>query len=209
MDISELRKLVVSHIADPASQTVVTGQILQFINSAASDAATGGWLIDIDNTDITLTPGDYEYPIPAGIYIIGNLRKDDGYSGGFDLGLILAHEWTIHIDDYDGPIIHFNQLFLSDDDLDGTLMIQGFKKPIETYIDNDEIVDKGIESFIRERAVAYAARYAGRSGSQWARQYEQLFHDAWATSEEMMKIRLALQVETVKEYQIERRVPGR
>ena len=84
------------------------------------------------------------------------------------------------------------------------IRLLGQGRPTTEYIGKGTI-DTGMESFIRERAVAYAARNMSRHGGQHATQYAQLAQEAWETSEMMLKH----QAELFQPKRTSRKVPGR
>jgi len=120
--------------------------------------------------------------------------------------VILPHEWELVLAG-DLAYIRFDLRFASA--LGGeAITLTGFRQPA-VYTADDDVVDVGMEAYLRERAKAYGAQYGGRSGSQWARQYEQLFQDSFTVSEEMLTKQLGRQQTRLKKYLVLRQVPGR
>ena len=204
MDILSLKADISTLLHDPAQQVFVTAQILRFINDAARDATLGGWLVDL-NDDATLAfDGGTDYTVPVDFDHIVELSTPGVFPGSKNL--LLPHEWELVLEG-DLSLIRFDLRFASA--LDGeTITIVGFRNPA-VYTADDDVVDVGMEAFLRERAKAYGAQYGGRSGSQWARAYEQLFQDSFTVSEEMLTKQLGRQQARLKKYLVLRQVPGR
>lgn len=81
------------------------------------------------------------------------------------------------------PVIVFHQGFLSFT-ADVPIQFHGQKRPTETYASGDSL-DLGIESFVLERATAYASRFLFAQGDH--PHLDVIFREAWAASEDFLR----------------------
>lgn len=196
--VGDIKKSIALRVQDPAKQVVTDALLLQFINDAAKDAESGGWLSDLsEDTSITLTQGQADYDVPANFAYIKELFFGTNRIEQLFWRLVLVSGM---------PKIRFDTRVYSIQS--GTLTVVGYKKPKTNYVDDAETIDASIDSFLRERATAYAASYLGRSGTQVSQRYEQLFQDAWAISSQLLQDRQVLQQAFFGLNEL-RRVPGR
>lgn len=275
LTVEELRDEISHHIQDPARTLISDGQLLEFINSAAWDAANKGWLVDLqDDESLYLATSTFEYAVPASfayiheiweegdatdvgsnlnealdtsetdvdvvngtLYAVGDrIRIDSEWmqvtavvanvltvTRGV-LGTIAAthtsgtaifrgpgtynrwlpwSRWQIKRGLSNSPVIWFdNDLFTIT--VGHRLRVLGQSRPTTEY-GEDASIDTGMESFIRERAVAYAARNLSRSGSQHAQTFPPLGAEAYAASEDLLQ----QQAELFRPKRYSRVVPGR
>lgn len=204
LTIDELRDEMAHHLQDPASQFVNRAQLLAFINSAAWDAANEGWLLDTQDESLTLTSGDYEYNVPSGLAYIHEIWREATTASGIYPTFVPWHQWEIVLDAAGAPAIHFSRdSFTVTVGID--LRLKGQTRPTTEYSSGSSNIDPGMESFIRERAVAYAARNLSRHGGAHAQQYAQLAQEAMATSESLLQ----QQSDLFRPKRYSRVVPGR
>jgi hypothetical protein len=201
--VDELRDEIASHLQDPASRLVNRQQLLQFINSAAWDAANKGWVLETQDESLTLASDDYEYDVPAGLAYIHEIWQEAATGAGTYPTFIPWHQWEIVVDTGGTPAIHFSRdSFTITASID--LRLKGQTRPTTEYAE-DGSIDPGMESFIRERAVMYAARNLSSQGGAHAQQYAQIEQTAQATSESLLQ----QQGEFFRPKRYARAVPGR
>lgn len=201
LTITELRDEVSHHLQDPANLLVSQGQLLEFINSAAWDAATNDWLVPLDDVSLVTAADTYQYAVPANFQYIHDVWLESGTADLYDRR-VLRNQWRLLLVGAT-PTLYF------DPDLftivaTRNLKIVGHRRPTTEYTETSTI-DTGLESFIRERAVAYAARNLARHGGQHAQQAGQLEQLAWQTSEALLQNR----PEQYRLHVRSRLVPGR
>lgn len=199
MDVASLKKSIASHLHDPATRAVSDAQLLDFINDAARDAGNAGWLIDLDRSVIISSQNTDQFTVPANFVYILNIYNNSS-PGATRLEQFY---WKLVLTG-GTPKIYLDTRLTSQTN---SITIEGYKRP-STYTSDTDTIDVGIESFLRERALAYAARYMARSGSQIAAQYEQLFQDAFAVSDQILQQQLSRQL-MMYNLREARRVPGR
>ncbi|KKN84457.1 hypothetical protein LCGC14_0289190 [marine sediment metagenome] len=203
LTVDELRDEMSHHLQDPARLLVNDDQLLEFINSAAWDAANEGWVVDLDETEsTTLSSGTYAYDVPASFVYVHELIVADA-AGDYPLSqLIPWSKWQIVMN---GATVQF---LLSKDRFtitDGrAVKVRGQARPTAEY-SADGSIDAGMESFIRERAIMYAARNLSRHSGGHAQQYAQLMVEAKATSDELF----TRQAELFQPKTMSRVVPSR
>jgi len=209
VNINELRESLAQHVHDLGMEQVNARQLLIFINDAARDASQRGWLIPLEEDEsIVLASGTYDYDLPADFFIVVELQEEGETGGTFDV-IILPHEWRLVLDT-DIAKIRFDKRF-SNIITDGrALKVLGYHRP-SSYVEADPApdVDAGIESFLRERATSYAARYLAHIAPEQAQNYDALFNSAYTTSQDIIATQLLQQAQDLKRFEVQRRAPGR
>jgi hypothetical protein len=204
LTIDELRDEIANHLQDPASRLVNRAQLLEFINSAAWDAANEGWVVDLEEDEsLSLTTGTYAYTVPASFVFIHEVIIADA-AGDYPLSqLVPWSQWQIVMN---GDTV---QLLFSKDRFTITngraVKLRGQARPTSEYTSGTASVDAGMESFIRERAVMYGARNLSRHSGAHAQQYAQLAQETLQTSELMLQ----QQAELFRPKEYSRVVPSR
>ncbi len=204
LTVDELRGEIAHHVQDPAYLLVNRAQVLTFINSAAWDAQNEGWLLDTQDESITFSSSDFEYDVPSGFAYIHELWMEGTTGTSVYDTFIPWHQWEIVLDAAGSPAIHFSrESFTPTATID--LRIKGQTRPTTEYASASANIDTGMESFIRERAIAYAARNLSRQGGAHAQQYAVLAQEAMVTSESLLQ----QQAELFRPKLYARVVPGR
>lgn len=204
LTIDELQGEMAHHLQDPASTLVNRAQLLEFINSAAWDASNEGWLLNTQDESLTLTSADFEYDVPSGFAYIHEIWQEATAGTGVYPTFIPWYQWEIVLDAAGSPAIHFSrESFSITNAID--LRLKGQTRPTTSYTSALANIDAGMESFIRERAVAYAARNLSRHGGAHAQQYAALAQEAMVTSESLLQ----QQAELFRPKLYARVVPGR
>ncbi len=186
LSIDELRDEIGHHIQDPAHRLVNRDQLLEFINSAAWDAAASNIVLPIEeNESITLNTNTFDYGVPSSFAYIHEIWQESSSGAGTYTDFIPWNRWQLAFDDA-SPVIRFSREFFTVvNDID--LKVKGHSRPTSEYSSAEDTIDAGLESFIRERAVAYAARYMARNSGTQAQQYAQLVQEAFQTSENFLQ----------------------
>ncbi len=183
LTIEELRDEVGNHLQDPAHFLVNRQQLLEFINSAAWDAATGDWLLPKDDTSLVTASSTYIFTIPTGFEYIHDIWLESSTTDQYD-ERILRNQWRLLLVGSTASIVFDSVLFTIV--TTRNLKLVGHARPTTEYSEDTDNIDAGLESFIRERATAYGARYLARIGGQSSQQYAQLFQEAYQTSADML-----------------------
>ena len=202
LTIEELRDEVANHLQDPEHRLLNRQQLLEFINSAAWDAANGDWLIPNDDVSLATSASTYIYTVPTGIEYISDIWLESSTTDQYD-ERILRNQWRLLLVAAT-PSVVFDSILWT---ITATrnLKLVGHARPTTEYTEETDSVDQGLESFIRERATSYASRNLARQGGQHAQQYAVLAQEAYQTSENMLTNR-------PEQYQLQLRsrvVPGR
>ena len=183
MTVDELITDIGHHLQDPSHAVVNKTQTVGFINDAAFDAANEGWVLKMDDdVSVTVADGTFEYAVPANFVYIYELRDQTNYT---DLNVIHPSYWKI--EDGVTPVIRFSRDLYDSTTGAGALQIKGYKRPNQAYVAGTGTIDAGMESFLRERAVAYAARNVSKGSSGRAQAYVRLAETAWLRSESLME----------------------
>jgi hypothetical protein len=184
--VDELRDEIASHLQDPASQLVNRQQLLQFINSAAWDAANEGWVIALEEDEsLTLAAGTYDYTIPSGFAYLHEVYVANAGGTYGEAELVPLNRWRL-VYNSSAAKLRFSEEFFTITDTRSVKLV-GQARPTSEYSEDTDNIDAGMESFIRERATMYAARNLSRHGGQHAQQYAQLEQEALQTSELMLR----------------------
>ena len=202
LTIEELRDEVSNHIQDPAHLLLNRQQLLEFINSAAWDASNGEWLLPLDSESLETSSGVFEYTVPSTFVYIHEVWLESSTANQFDVRIV-RNEWRLQLVGSTSTLI-FDSL-LHSITVTRNLKLVGHLRPTVEYSEDTDNVDAGLESFIRERAVALGARNLARGGGQQAQQYAQLAQEAYQTSADM----LANRPEQFRMHLYSRLVPGR
>ncbi len=185
LTIEELRDEIAQHLQDPLHLLVGREQLLEFINSAAWDAANQDWLLPKSNESIETAASTYEYAVPSGFTYIHDIWLESSTANQFD-ERILRNQWKVGLVSTTATIIFDSILWTIV--ATRNLKLDGHARPNTEYTDSESI-DVGLEAFIRERAIMYGARNMSRHGGQHAQQYAQLAQEAFTTSEGMLQNR--------------------
>ena len=203
LTIVELQTEMGHHLQDAAHTLLNTAQLLAFINSAAWDAAAEGWLLDVQDESLTIASGDYEYDVPAGIAYIHEIWTEATTGTGLYPTFVPWHQWEIVLDASGDPAIHFSrESYTPVASID--VRLKGQTRPTSEYGASASI-DTGMESFIRERAVSYAARNLSRQGGTHSQMYAALSEAAMVKSEALLQ----QNAEFFRPKTYSRAVPGR
>lgn len=179
--------LQVARRARDASQGQVTAAAyLDFINMAIDDLKAAGWLQpQVTDTSITLAAEDFHYAIPSGFAYIQKIVIEDENDEYPENQVVPEFHWSIVLDAADTPAIYFDP-HIFDLLIPGrSVKIFGQKRPTGNLSGSDTIVP-GMESFVRERALAYALEYMADSTSETSQLRAQRAGQAWAKSEKML-----------------------
>ena len=133
----------------------------------------------------TLVADTYEYNVPAGYAYIRYMVVADSEGDYPDMNKIPNFAWRLALDDTDDPEIIFSKDIFDLLIAGRTVKIVGQKRPSQLITDDDSIV-AGMESFVRERAIAYAGEALAATTDALAQPRLQAAQQAWARSEAML-----------------------
>jgi len=158
MDFATMKKRVAMAAQDPLMRQLDDAQYGEMINLAVQDLGAAGWLLPIvEDESIVFVANTYEYNVPADFAYIRSLRYEDDTvtPSTYDYEIPKMH-WRLAYIAADTPAIVFDSrlyTFTAGDHL----KVVGQKRPTE-YTSDSDTIEAGMESFIRERAIAYTAR---------------------------------------------------
>jgi len=175
---------VAARVHDPTQVELTAAQYLAFLNDAIDDLVGMGWLLrQEEDVSITMASSDYSYDVPAGFAYIRWLREEaESPAGVYDL-IIPYHQWRLELRAASTPAIVFDSTVFFPR-AGKKLQITGQKRPSQSVAGGDTITS-GMESFIRERATAYAADFVSGGTSELATVRERIASKAWAVSNQM------------------------
>lgn len=172
-------------VHDVAMNEILRSQWLMFIRSAGMDARSSGWLVDLEDSEsLTVANDTWEYTVPAGFAYIEKIMLESTVNGtSVYIDAIPNSHWEPRLNG-SAPVISFaTQTSL---DVGMHLKVIGQARPT-IYIDENEVIDRGMEAFIRERTLYFAFRFMGAGLSELARWRQQMSTQAWQTSEMMLQ----------------------
>lgn len=181
MLVKDIRDLCATMCHDPSYGEISKAMWMQFITSAGMDARSAGWYLHAeDDESITVVANTWEYDVPAGFAYIEAILQESTVNGtSVYTDIVEKAYWDIRLN-AGAPVITFDNLWVMDEGK--KLKIIGQARPT-VYTNENETIDRGMETFIRERALYFAFRFLGAGGSELARWRQQMSTQAWQTSE--------------------------
>lgn len=166
-------------VGDTGSAELTDSQMISFINMAARDARNSGWLLRYQTQGSTADNSTYgsivdlSSTVFAYVSRVMTQRRDNG---PFEDELPGAYWWITD----DAKLVFNPGLFKPKA---GTpVLLLGQKRP-SLYTATGDTVDPGMESFLRERASAYALRLLAAGRSEFAQYRQQEAELAFRDSE--------------------------
>jgi len=177
---------VAESLHDPAMEKVDLNRLIKFLNDASRDARNEGWYVHkADDTSIVLADATYDYEIPAAFCSIYELWMEDIIGEGVFATPIQPALWTPELHSDAKSYIHFYSPFF-EPDAGRDLKIKGQGRPSTYTVSLTGEIDANMESFLRERALSYAARFLASGGAEFSPVYDKLGDKAWAISERLL-----------------------
>lgn len=188
--INTLATDVALRVGDTNLAEITQAQYIQFVNMAMADLDGSGWLQrQAEDVSTLLANNTWDYNVPAGFAYIQHIFMSD-VDGTYPVDAeIPQHMWYLGLDSTGlVPQIHFYPDIFVGVLISGRyLKIKGqarFSAPL--VLGNP--IPAGAESFIRERAVAYAADALSAGNDEQAQRRGRIADKAWATSNEKLKL---------------------
>lgn len=183
--IQELQDGIALRARDSGLAEITSAQIIQFINDAARDAASRGWLIPLSNdTSLSYTTSTYTYSVPASFAYIKDLL-DDGAE-------IRRAYWDLQYISSTPTIVFYGEATDIRITTGSTITVVGYKRPKSNYAAVGDAVDAGIEAFLRDRALAYVLQYMSAGTSELdtlrAQQRDRIYGESELTLQDRQKV---------------------
>lgn len=178
--------LVALRVHDKNQAELLAADYLSFINLAIDDLVASGWLLpQTEDESIVLVDNDFDYDIPAGFAYIRRLYVADSDSQFPSENEVPHHQFRLSLDVAGTPEIYF--LPDSFDMLVSgrNVKIVGQKRPSQS-VAGSATIEPGMEAFVRERAVSYAAEFLAAGVSELSQYRQRLAEVTWAKSEKML-----------------------
>lgn len=185
MNLETLRDDCALMVHDPSYNELSQAQWLTLVRSAAQDARSSGWMIPIEDSEsITCVGNTFEYDIPTGFaYIDGLLIEETITGSSVYVRPVPNSHWEPRLN---GGVAVFSFNTITELTVGKHIKVIGQARP-SIYVNADQNIDAGMESFIRERALYFAFRYLGAGRSELAGYRQQMAQQAWTTSELFLK----------------------
>ena len=163
---------------DTGQAEITSANIIKLINDAARDAGSRGWLIPLsDNTSLTYVTSTFNYSVPTDFAYIRDLLDDDE--------VIPRYYWRLRFIASTPTIVFFGEASDIRITNASVLTVVGYKRPKADYSALGDTVDAGIESFLRDRGLAYVLDYMSAGLSELdvlrERARERAFRDSEST----------------------------
>lgn len=153
---------ILDQIRGPDDLAIDIPKIQSYINSAAREASSSGWVLPIEEDEsLTFSANTYEYTVPSGFAYIYELRvEDDTTTPSTWNEIIEKHLWRVGYDESVDKIFFHRAYVLP---VDKSLKVVGQKR-LSTYSSLSDSVDVGPEAFLRARAMASALGFVHSAG---------------------------------------------
>lgn len=185
MDFATIKTYVAVRIHDSGKTEVSDANLGYFVNQAIDDLTLAGIVLPLEEDEsLTFATGTFQYTVPASFAFIYELRLESAAASGKYPTAIHPSLWTVV---YDGAAakFQFNENEAPVTTWNGLKMkIRGQKRVPQ--LTGTDTVEPGLEGFIRERGVSYAAEFVSGGGSQLEAQRRRLGEVAWDRSERML-----------------------
>jgi hypothetical protein len=181
MLVKDLRQMAALMAHDPRYSEVTKEDWILYMASAALDARNSGWYLHAEDSESLEISSAWEYTVPSGFARIHGLYVEDTHNGVsvYDVHPIDRVNYEIRLNG-GVPVIVFNS---AHDLTPGRhIKVVGQVRPT-IYVDENETIDRGMESYIRERTLYFVFRFMGAGGSELARWRQQMSTQAWQSSE--------------------------
>lgn len=203
MLLKDLREETSLAVHDPDFNEITKSQWTLFFRSAGMDARSSGWLLDVeDDESLTVADNTFNYAVPNGFAYIDSLMIEETSDGN---SVYVREIPSVHYDirlDGGKPVFAF--VTLSELNTGKHIKVIGQARPT-IYTDENQQIDRGMETFIRERALYFAFRFLGAGLSELARWRQQMATYCFQTSEAM----LSRHPQEFRSKPSSRAVPGR
>lgn len=171
---------VAARCRDAAFAENLQANYLLFVNDAIADLVSAGWFAKLNEDEtITLAAGTYKYPVTAGFVTIHELRVENA-GGEYDT-IIPRWQYRLGYDGGAAQIFLDSRYFTMADTLH--VKIIGQCRFAEFALLGAATADPPIISFLRERAVYYAATALIAGTSELDRERSRIAEQAWNLSE--------------------------
>lgn len=173
MRVADLIDQIRTQSGDLGGGQMSRQQVMLFLNSAATDYHDGGWFIPMeDDESLILLANTYDYDVPSGFALIQDIYTQVTVNDTEPyLYQIPRGHWSLRRND--GKVqLHFSSI--------GTLVVGkhlkiiGQRKVRAMYGDENEEVDNGMASLLRERAASYMMQVMSQGGSELANRRAQM-----------------------------------
>jgi len=185
MDFDTIGEMVALRVHDPSQVEITDTQYGLLVNSAIDDLSGAGVVLPLEEDEsLTFSTTTFQYNVPAGFAFIQELRLESSASSGKYPTAIHPSLWTVvldgaaakfQFDENEAPMSTWNGL---------KMKIRGQQRVPQ--LTGADTVEPGLEAFIRERTVAYAAEFVAGGESELAAQRRRLSEVAWERSERLL-----------------------
>jgi hypothetical protein len=157
MNYGDMKKRVAMRCRDPLMKELGDVEYGEVVNDAIQDLSGCGWLLSLEEDEsLVLVANTYAYTVPANFAYIKELRYEDTSTSPSVYDMVIPfEEWRLGFDGSAAKITFDSRLFRYT--TGDHLKVVGQKRPSELSSDATAL-EGGMEPFIRERAISYAAR---------------------------------------------------
>lgn len=173
---------VARRVRDYSQSELNAAAYLDFVNMALDDLSAAGWLLpQSEDETLTIAAATYKYAVPAGLAYVRRVMQQ-GSDGSYDeLGVIPQHYWWVNNDAQIEFLADYHSQLITG----RIIRLTGQKRP-STGVAGSDTIQGGMEGFVRERAVTYAAEYLAAGDSSLATYRQRLAESNWPKSQAML-----------------------
>ncbi len=186
MNFAGVKAGVALRIHDPSKNELTDAQLGTLINQAIDDLTAAGIVLPLaEDESLTIASGTFTYSVPASFAYVRELRLESTTTSDKYPNAVHPSLWRLTIETGSTPVIYFNENEFDSATHDSkSLKVIGQKRVAQ--LTSSDTVPPGLEGFIRERTVAYAAEFVAGGQSELAQQRRRLSEVAWARSNEIL-----------------------
>ena len=182
----DLRTAVALRIHDASKAELSDANLIIVANMAVDDLTVEGIVLPLaEDESLEFAADTYAYSVPATFAYIKELREETAISSGLYPQVIHPTLWRLTIETGTTPIIQFDS---TEYDLPAaTINLKVVGQQRVAQLSGSDTVPPGLEAFIRERSVAYAADILAGGVSELSVWRRGAAEQAWARSLDILR----------------------
>lgn len=164
---------------DGSQTEALAATYLAFLNDALHDLNAAGWLIELEEDEtVPLVATTYKYDLPATFVYIEDVYVEGTATGVYDEA-VPRWKWRLGYDGAKAVIVFDSRRFTPT----ATKKLKFVGQQRQADFTGAETVPSGMEAFLRERGVAYAAAHLAEGGGELRNTRLRISELAWQASE--------------------------
>jgi len=181
---ANLQAAVALRCHDSGSLELTAAQYGILINQAIDDLAAEQIVSPLAEDESTIIAAVWDYSVPADFAYIKELRQESAVGSGKYPNVIHPSLWRLAYETGTTAVIKFDE---NEFTLVAGVKIKVIGQKRVAQLAGVEVAEPGLESFIRERAIGYAADILAGGVSELSAWRRALVQEAWARSNLIMQ----------------------